>query len=389
MLPATQRTPALAEYEKLRFGCSFHFSMPTFTGDDYDVGAVPATTTIPPISMSGSGSALAHELGAKYAILTAKYMSGFCLWDSKGYDYDVANSGNKTDVVAAFVAACKEFGLRPGFYYCILDPHNEGQVRLELDDPRQILRADQAPHRPNCTPLYPNTFYQLFDITWKLTPAQRWELYRLVKKYSPDCIIVDNQGFKQSRVNQGRTCEAASWPSDVINGEDTLPPLEGHDPHVTYERKQYYMPFETWLPTGPLYPPMPWMHTWFWHPWYKTQSAEPHRPRVSRLHGRQRQPADEPRAGQHRPLPRGPGGDHAPGGRTDIIVPDQKHFILCFFEMYLLSCRRRHRILRRIGQRLAAIRNGPVGRGTNGPSPRERRALELLWSKKLRTRRAS
>lgn len=34
------------------------------------------------------------------------------------------------------------------------------------------------------------------------------------------------------------------------------------------------MPFETWLPTGPLYPPMPWMHTWFWHPWYKMQSPE-------------------------------------------------------------------------------------------------------------------
>jgi alpha-L-fucosidase len=30
---------------------------------------------------------------------------------------------------------------------------------------------------------------------------------------------------------------------------------------------------ETWLPTGPIYPPMPWMHTWFWHPWYKPQSA--------------------------------------------------------------------------------------------------------------------
>ncbi len=53
-----------------------------------------------------------------------------------------------------------------------------------------------------------------------------------------------------------------------------LPPLEGYDPHVTYEGKTYYMPFETWLPTGPLYPPMPWMHTWFWHPWYKMQPAE-------------------------------------------------------------------------------------------------------------------
>ena len=95
-----------------------------------------------------------------------------------------------------------------------------------------------------------------------------------MKEHSPDCIIVDNQGFKQSRVNQGRFCEPPSWPTDVINGEDTLPPLEGHDPHVTYEKKQYYMPFETWLPTGPLYPPMPWMHTWFWHPWYKPQSAD-------------------------------------------------------------------------------------------------------------------
>ena len=33
---------------------------------------------------------MAHELGAKYAVLTANYMSGFRLWDSKGYDYDVA-----------------------------------------------------------------------------------------------------------------------------------------------------------------------------------------------------------------------------------------------------------------------------------------------------------
>ena len=107
-----------------------------------------------------------------------------------------------------------------------------------------------------------------------MTTAQRWELYRLVKEHSPDCIVVNNQGFKQSRVNQGRTCEAASWPVDVINGEDTLPPLEGHDPLVSYEKRRYYMPFETWLPTGPLYPPMPWMHTWFWHPGFKTQNAE-------------------------------------------------------------------------------------------------------------------
>ena len=271
--PATELTPALANYRRLRFGCSFHFSTPTFTGDDYDVGAAPASVYNPTHLDVRQWIQVAHGMGAKYAILTAKYMSGFCLWDSKGYDYDVAASGNKTDVVAAFVAACREFGIQPGFYYCILDPHNEGKFDWDSQIPDHYFPLIRH-HITELHSTYPNTFYQLFDITWKLTAEQRWDLYRLVKSYSPNCIIVDNQGFKQSRVNQGRFCEAPSWPSDVINGEDTLPPLEGHDPHITFEKKTYYMPFETWLPTGPLYPPMPWMHTWFWHPWYKTQSAD-------------------------------------------------------------------------------------------------------------------
>jgi len=271
--PATERTPPVAEYERLRFGCSFHFSTNTFTGDDYDVGDKPATVYNPTRLDVRQWIRVAHELGARYAVLTAKHMSGFCLWDSKGYDYDVAASGNKTDVVAAFVEACGEYGLRPGFYYCILDPHNEG--KFDWDAPISQKYFDLIKH--HVTELhspYPNTFYQLFDITWKLTKEQRWELYRLVKTHSPNCVIVDNQGFKQSRVNQGRTCEPASWPSDVINGEDTLPPLEGHDPRIRFEGRPYYLPFESWIPTGPLYPPMPWMHTWFWHPGYQTQSAE-------------------------------------------------------------------------------------------------------------------
>lgn len=271
--PATECNPALAKYQRLRFGCSFHFSTPTFTGDDYDTGAGPASVYNPTHLDVRQWIRVAHEMGAKYAILTAKYMTGFCLWDSKGYDYDVAASGNTTDVVAAFVAACREYGLEPGFYYCILDPHNEGKFDWDSQIPDSYFPIIKH-HITELHTTYPNTFYQLFDITWKLTPEQRWELYRLVKKYSPDCIIVDNQGFKQSRVNQGRYCEAPSWPTDVINGEDTLPPLEGHDPHVVFEKKPYYMPFETWLPTGPLYPPMNWMHTWFWHPWYKPQSPE-------------------------------------------------------------------------------------------------------------------
>src|SRR5947209_19258198 len=105
--PASQRTPALREFERLQFGVSFHFSMNTFTGNDYETGTVPASTYNPSRLDVNQWIQVAQMLGARYAVLTAKHMSGFALWDSKDYDYDVAASGNKSDVVAAFVRACR------------------------------------------------------------------------------------------------------------------------------------------------------------------------------------------------------------------------------------------------------------------------------------------
>ena len=53
-----------------------------------------------------------------------------------------------------------------------------------------------------------------------------------------------------------------------------MPPPEGHDPHVKFEGKPYYMPMEAWIPTGPPYKPMPPMNSWFWRPGFPTHSAE-------------------------------------------------------------------------------------------------------------------
>lgn len=270
--PATSRTPALKRYEEMQFGVSFHFSMNTFTGNDYETGTVPASTYNPTRLDVRQWIRVVRDLGAKYAVLTAKHMSGFCLWDSEGYDYDVAASRNKTDVVAAFMSACKEYGIAPGFYYCILDPHNEGKFDWDSHVPDAYYALIKH-HLRELHTRYRTPVYQLLDITWKLNQEQRWEVYRLIKSLSPDCIIVMNQAFYQSRRNLGRLCEAASFPTDVINTEDSLPPPEGHDPNIKVEGKAYYMPMEAWIPTGPLYKPMPPMHSWFWREGFKTQDA--------------------------------------------------------------------------------------------------------------------
>ena len=271
--PATHRTAALRNFEQLQFGVSFHFSMNTFTGNDYETGSAPVSTYDPTNLDVRQWIRVARDLGARYAVLTAKHMSGFCLWDSANYDYDVAASPNKTDVVAAFVSACHEYKVVPGFYYCILDPHNEGVFDWNIP----VKEGYYKLIKQQLTELhsrYPNTFYQILDITWKLSDEQRWEVYRLIKKYSPHGIVVMNQAYYQSKRNLGRICEPKSWPTDVINAEDSLPPPEGHDPHVKFEGKEYYMPMESWIPTGPPYKPMPPMHSWFWRPGFETESAE-------------------------------------------------------------------------------------------------------------------
>jgi len=90
LAPAQRKTADLAHFERMPIGVSFHFSMNTFTGNDYDEGTAPATAYAPSALNVDQWISTAALIGARFAILTAKHMSGFCLWDADDYAYDVA-----------------------------------------------------------------------------------------------------------------------------------------------------------------------------------------------------------------------------------------------------------------------------------------------------------
>ncbi len=60
---------------------------------------------------------MAKDAGMKYLVMTTKHHEGFCLWDTKQTDYNAVNCEPGRDLVAEYVDACREFGLRVGFYY--------------------------------------------------------------------------------------------------------------------------------------------------------------------------------------------------------------------------------------------------------------------------------
>lgn len=67
--------------------------------------------------------AAAKAAGATYAVLTAKHHDGYTLWPSESGEIGVKTHLGGRDLVAPFVAACREVGLKVGLYYSPPDWH--------------------------------------------------------------------------------------------------------------------------------------------------------------------------------------------------------------------------------------------------------------------------
>ena len=259
IVPAGKRTRLLAQWEDLKYGMFIHYGMSTFTGD-YRTSKDSALKAYAPTDLDvRQWVRTARRAGMKYAVLTAKHTLGHCLWDSEGYDYDVATSTETTDVVAKFMAACKAESIRPGIYYCILDIHNEGGTELKWKAPvGPEYEAQIKKHLTELHTNHPDIFEQWIDIPPKLSVRQRWDIYRLVKKLNPDCLVIMNAAFRD-----GTEIPEGAWPTDLTNGERTLPPPSGHNPLRTIDGKEYYVPMEMCETVTT---------NWFWHPTDKTRS---------------------------------------------------------------------------------------------------------------------
>ena len=76
---------------------------------------------------------LARDAGMKYMVMTTKHHEGFCLWDTAQTTYNSVQRACGRDLVAEYVDACREFGLRIGFYYSLMDWHHPDGARCAHD----------------------------------------------------------------------------------------------------------------------------------------------------------------------------------------------------------------------------------------------------------------
>ena len=261
--PAMQRTQVLADWEALRFGMFIHFGMSTFTGYEFGEFSAQAKVFAPTALDVDQWIRVARDGGMKYAVLTTKHCYGHSLWDSKLTDYDVASGPVTTDVVRAFVDACRKYDIKPGFYY-LLGWDKVNQWARTPADYEAFCRGQIEELLTGYGPI--SEFW--LDIPWDMGPDTDQVLARLyagIKSHQPNCLVLLNQGFVDgSAVREMPPTYAHRefarppvllWPKDINNGEVNPPPAAGHNPKIAVRGTTYYLPMETCDTLA---------HHWFW-----------------------------------------------------------------------------------------------------------------------------
>ena len=170
-----------------------------------------------------------------HAVLTARNTSGFLLWDSATSNFDVANSGNKTDLVKAFVEECRRQGLAPGLYYCLWGGEACSVTgKREIPEARALILA-QLHELATC--FGPISYFWIHMKNWGARRPQYAGDLRLTEERSSQngCGLQSaHPGQQSSQVLPDRRNQ---WRNGPSSGRRTRNASQGG-------RYHYYLPFE-------------------------------------------------------------------------------------------------------------------------------------------------
>lgn len=256
--PASSLTPNKAQKQQIarKYGMFIHFGINTFHDEEWTDGSKSVSSYTPTGIDAEQWVKSAKDGGMKYVILIAKHHDGFCLWDSKYTEYDVASSPNKTNVVEAVAKACKKYGLGLGLYYSLWDRKVNGNVEDQsLDVMYNTYMINQLKELISMVRKHTHIVEFWFDGGW-VKQNYRWpimEIYQTIKSKEPNCQIGINWSIGSPEnvdahlvlpKNQKEGYPIRYFPSDFRLGDPYLP--VDNDPKLfVHDGKSYYMPWES------------------------------------------------------------------------------------------------------------------------------------------------
>ena len=150
---------------------------------------------------AGAWVRLAKQAGMKYIVITTKHHDGFSLFDSAQTDFDVMSTPFRRDIMRELSQACRQEGIRIGWYYSIMDwhhpdylPRRDWETRpAEGADYERYVRYMKAQVKELLSSYGP-IGVMWFDGEWEggWTETRGRDMYGYVRSLQPQ-IIVNNR----------------------------------------------------------------------------------------------------------------------------------------------------------------------------------------------------
>ena len=179
----------------------------------------------------------AADAGMKYLVFTSKHHDGFAMFHSKVSKFNIVDATPfKRDVVGELAEACRKHGVKLGLYYSQdLDWHERGGGGFTMGktwtnnsaywtnnwDFQGVTRKDfdeyfETKSKPQVKEIltqYGDLCLIWFDIGSTLTQEQSTDLYQMVRKLQPGCLI-------NSRIGCGKCDYTSAGDNEVIANKD-------------------------------------------------------------------------------------------------------------------------------------------------------------------------
>lgn len=242
-------SPAQIDQIERGYGMFIHFGINTFNEIEWSKGDLAVASYNPTKLDCDQWVKIAKEAGFRYVILITKHHDGFCLWDSKFTQYDVASSPVKTDVVSDVAKACKKYGIKLGLYYSLWDRHEPSyKNELAYKDYMKNQLGELMSNYGEICELWFDGGWDKKESAWHLR-----EIYDFVKEKQPNCLITVNHtigypkgGAKKTvidPVNYQYGDPIRFFPTDFRIKDPNF--ARWDDPkYYKYDNILYYLPFE-------------------------------------------------------------------------------------------------------------------------------------------------
>jgi alpha-L-fucosidase len=224
---AANVTPSVLQYnwQKLEFTAFVHFGINTFDKVEWGQKNIDISKFNPKELNAKQWVKVFKEAGMKMVILTAKHHDGFCLWPSKFNSLNIANTpfqNGKGDIVRDLSTACREAGLKFGFYLSPWDMHEKTYGTPEYNNYFEDLLTELLSNYGEISEVWfdgangegPNGKKQVYD--WGT-------YYQLIRRLQPNAAIAimgPDVRWVGTESGYGRQTEWSVTPGSRMNQDE-------------------------------------------------------------------------------------------------------------------------------------------------------------------------